>query len=123
VLAVVHDTKEADLERAMVVLRAIGAEWIEEGRYLFWTDCYRVLGRLLDEAIDQIPVDPIDRPSPTLLMPCDAGVEIMYLTAQGVRIARELDEGLDPRFEVYDLSWECFAAAADSEADDEEYWG
>jgi hypothetical protein len=30
--------------------------------------------------------------------------------------SHELDEGFDPRFEVYDLLWEDFATATDDEA-------
>ncbi len=116
-LVVIVDPKEADLDRRMVILRAEGDGWVEEGRYTFWTDAYRVLGRLLDESIRQVPIDPIDRPSPTVVMAGEHFIEVMYRTAQGVRIARELDEGFDPRFEVYDLLWKTFAAATDDEAE------
>lgn len=121
--AVIVDPRETDPDRGMVILRAEGDGWVEEGRYMFWTDAYRVLGRLLDESIDQVPVDPIDRPSPTVVMAGEHCVEVMYRTAEGARIARELDEGFDPRFEVYDLLWDTFTAATESEASDAEYRG
>jgi hypothetical protein len=115
-LAVINDPKEADLSRGTVVLRAADSGWIEVERTMFWTDALRVLGRLLDEEIELIPVDPIDRPSPTLVIPCEDGIELIYRTPEGVRVARELDEGFVPRFEVYDLLWKTFAAATDDEA-------
>ena len=66
---------------------------------------------------------PIDRPSPTLVIPCGGGIEVMFRTADGIRIARELDQGFDSRFEVYDLLWPTFASACEDEASDSEIRG
>jgi len=116
-LAVFADSGNGTADERVVIQRAVGTGWDEVGRYEYWADAYRVLGVLLDESLDQVPVDPIDRPSPTILIPAaDGCVQVMYLTAEGVRVARELSEGFDPRFEVYDVLWGDFTTATDDEA-------
>jgi len=47
----------------------------------------------------------------------------MYRTDDGIRVARELDERFDPRFEVYAPIWEDFTSATDDEATDAEIIG
>ena len=122
-LAVV-DAGEAEPDRGTVVLRSHGDEWLEVDRCAFWTDALRVLGQLLDQIMDEIPVDPINQPSPTIVIPlADGGVQVMYRTDEGVRVARELDEGYDAQFEVYEKLWDSFTAATDDEASDAELKG
>jgi hypothetical protein len=115
---------EMQPDRGTVVLRSSGDEWLEVDRCDFWTDALRVLGRQLDQVIDEVPVDPIDQPSPTLLIPLsEGGVEVLFRTDEGIRVARELEAGCDPRFEVYDKLWATFTAATDDEASGEELKG
>jgi hypothetical protein len=116
--------RETEPDRGTTVLRSSGDEWLEVDRCAFWTDALRVIGQLLDQVIDEVPVDPIDQPSPTLVMPLrDGGVEMMFRTDDGIRVARELDASCDPRFEVYDKLWLTFTAATEDEASDEEMKG
>ena len=116
-LTVFCDPGNTVADRTVVIQQAVGSEWVEVGRYEYFADAYRALGELIDDVMDRVPVDPIDRPSPTILIPAANGcVQVMYRTAEGVRVARELDEGFDPRFEVYDLLWEDFTTATDDEA-------
>ena len=123
-LLAVIDEPETDPDRGTVVLRSNGDEWLEADRCASWTDARRVLGHLLDQIMDEIPIDPIDQPSPTMVIPLtDGGVEVMFRTDEGIRVARELDEGFDPRFEVYDRLWDSFTAATDDEASDAELRG
>ncbi len=123
-LAVFADPGEDGTDPGVVIQRRVTAGWVELGRYELWTDAYRALGGLLDEALDKVPIDAVDRPSPTILMAGINGcVEVMFRTADGIRVARELDEGSDPRFEVYDPLWEDFSTATDDEATDAEIRG
>ena len=121
--AMILDEVGHDIDHGIAVLRSDDGRWSEVGRYTFTPDAYRSLGRLLDEVIDRIPIDAIDRPSPTLIIRCRQGLEIMYRTAEGIRIARQLDAPIVPRFEVYDHLWESFTAATEDEASDAEYRG
>ena len=122
-LAVV-DEGETELDRGTVVLRSNGDEWLEVDRCASWTDALRILGQLLDQIMDEIPIDPIDQPSPTMVIPLtDGGIQVIFRTDEGIRVARELDEGFDPRFEVYDKLWDSFTAATDDEASDAELRG
>ena len=121
--AMILDEESHDIDHAIAVLRSDAGHWTEVARYTFCHDAYRSLGRLLDEVIDRIPIDAIDRPSPTLISPGTQGLEIMYRTAEGIRIARQLDAPIVPRFEVYDHLWESFTAATEDEASDAEYRG
>jgi hypothetical protein len=123
-LFAVVNTRETEPDRGTAVLRSSGDEWLEVDRCAFWTDALRVIGQLLDQVIDEVPVDPIDQPSPTLVMPLsDGGVEMMFRTDDGIRVARELDASCDPRFEVYDKLWITFTAATEDEASDQEIKG
>jgi hypothetical protein len=88
-LAVIADHGKELADYIVVIQRAVGSDWVEVGRYECWADAYRALGALLDEGLDRVPIDPIDRPSPTVLIAGDNGcVEVMYRTAEGIRIAR-----------------------------------
>lgn len=123
-LFAVVDAGGTKSDRGTVVLRSSGDEWLEVDRCVYWTDALRVLGQLLDQIIDEVPIDPIDQPSPTLVIPLrDGGVEVMFRTDEGIRVASELDAGCDPRFEVYDKLWATFTAATDDEASDAELKG
>jgi hypothetical protein len=121
---VVVDAGETEPDPAIVILRSSSDEWTEVDRYAFWTDGLRALGQVLDQIIDKVPVDPIDQPSPTLLVPLsEGGVEVMFRTDEGIRVARELGAGSEPCFEVYDNVWDTFTAATDDEASDAELKG
>jgi len=77
-------TGETEPDRGTVVLRSRCDEWLEVDLCAYWTDALRVLGQLLDQIIDEVPIDPIDQPSPTLVMPLnDGGVEVMFRTDEG----------------------------------------
>ena len=122
--AVVGDQGDKAGDFMVVIQQAVGPEWVAVSRHELWTDAYRALGELIDDAIDRVPIDPIDRPSPTILIAGDNGcVEVLYRTVDGVRVAREFDEGFDPRFEVYAPLWEDFITATDDEATDTELSG
>lgn len=109
---------------AVVIQEWVASEWVEISRHEMWTDAYRMLGELIDDVIARVPVDPIDRPSPTLVMAgADGFVEVLYRTAEGVRVARELGSGPDLRLEVFTPLWEDFITATDDEATDAELQG
>ena len=123
-LAVFAEPGREPGEHTVVIQEHVGHHWIEIGRFDTWPDAYRMLGELVDDASERVPVDQIDRPSPTILIAGDRGcVEILYRTAEGVRVAREFDERFEPQFEVYEPLWEDFITATDDEATDDEYAG
>lgn len=99
-----------------VVERFEGVQWTEVAREALWTDAYLRLGPLLDEMMDVIPIDVVDVPSPTVLIPVDDGVEILYRTSHGVQIARELGEGRGARLHLFDSAWETFTEMISEEA-------
>jgi hypothetical protein len=76
------------------VILAISAHtaWIEYRRFAWLGEAVRVLGSLLDKRWDQVPTDEFGWPSPTLAIPRERSLEVVYRTATGVRNAVELSD-------------------------------
>jgi hypothetical protein len=111
-----------DLNRGIAIVEHAGKGWREIARFEMAADALRALGRILDLYWDDIPIDEIDEPSPTLVNARERSPEVTYRTANGVRDAEEL---LDKPGELvpFDQRWPDFSTATSWLADEAEYSG
>jgi hypothetical protein len=81
---------EDDPDDPVALIVQDGTDWSVIGRFEWFPDALRAIGLLLDERREQVPVDRIGYPSPTLILLCEQSLEVVYRTADGVRDGREL---------------------------------
>ncbi len=55
-----------------------------------FSDALSAIGVMLDDHFDDAPIDVIEQPSPTLVIPRERSLEVVYKTSEGVRSAEEL---------------------------------
>jgi|ERR1017187_6159689 hypothetical protein len=81
-----------DVGLPVVLVMPIGSAWLDLQRFEWFPDALRTMGRSLDRHWADIPVDPPDLPSPTLVVARWNGLEVLYRTSSGVLHAEELFE-------------------------------
>jgi hypothetical protein len=81
-----------DPTESVILAIAAGAAWIEHKRFTGLNQSLRAMGALLDKRWNEVPIDECGWPSPTLIIPRDRSLEVLYRTAAGVRNAVELSD-------------------------------
>lgn len=98
--------------------------WVELEKVEIWSDALVSLGALLDEFIEEVPIDELSSPSPTVIIaynePTDKALadglrttlDVVYRTVDGVRSAQELKDSSGTLiFRIEDEVWDTFADA------------
>jgi hypothetical protein len=111
-----------DPENTVAIVESVGEVWREVARFEWFTDAFRAMGRILDLHWDEIPVDEVQEPSPTLISARERSLEVIYRTTNGVWDAEELFENPGELI-PFDQHWPDFTTATSWLADAEEYWG
>ena len=81
---------EDDPDKPVALIVPDGKDWRVVARFEWSPPALRAIGPLLDEHWDEVPVDRLGYPSPTLVIACEQAIEVVYRTSEGVRDGREL---------------------------------
>ena len=106
----------------VAVLAYDGTSWTEVSRFEWFWDAITEMAGTLDSHRDEVPVDDVMEPSPTMALPTEHGLDVIFLTSEGVRFIGEADR------EPWELHidyriWPTFTAAVEDLKDEAEMSG
>lgn len=81
-----------DPTESVVLAESVAGAWIECRRFRWLDGALVALGAMLDSRWAEVPIDERGWPSPTLVIPRERLLEVLYRTAYGVCNAVELSE-------------------------------
>ena len=101
---------------SVILAMAIGSVWIEQRRFAWLDEAMTAMGTCLDKRWDEMPIDEYEYPSPTMIIPRDRSLEVLYRTTAGVCNAVELSDR--PGYLIHhDSTWPNFRSAAEELSD------